>query len=130
MDGHVLPEVRGRIGALRSRLVVHLVSADTYGRLAEIAAELDVQATRLRPGDETAQKAAFVRELGAESVAAIGNGASDVGMLRWAGLGIGALGHEGAAVAAIQVADIVVGSANQALDLLLNPVRLAATLRR
>lgn len=130
VDGQLLPAVPPRIAGLRRLFGVHLVSADTYGRLAEIATRLDVEALRLRPGDETAQKAGFVRELGPDSVVAIGNGMSDVGMLRWAGLGIGVLGQEGAVMAAIQVADVVVGSTNEALDLLLSPIRLVATLRR
>lgn len=130
LDGHLLPAVPGRIAELRRVLAVYLLSADTHGRLDEVAAALEIEARRLRPGGEAEQKAEFVRNLGPDSIAAIGNGANDVGMLREAGLGIAVLGHEGAAVVALQAADVLVGSVHEALDLLLRPARLVATLRR
>jgi soluble P-type ATPase len=68
------------------------VAADTHGRLAEVAAALEVEARRLPPGGEAEQKAEFVRHLGSASVAAIGNGANAVSMLREAGLGVAVLG--------------------------------------
>ena len=64
------------------------------------------------------------------SVVAIGNGANDVSMLRAAALGIVVVGPEGLATEAIAAATIVTLSIADALDLLLNPKRLVATLRR
>jgi len=51
-------------------------------------------------------------------------------MLRLARLGIAAIQREGAALEAVQAADIVVHDVRDALDLLLEPRRLIATLRR
>jgi len=62
-------------------------------------------------------------------VVAIGNGVNDARMLRAAALGIAALGREGLATAALQAADVVVASIEDALDLVLQPERMAATLR-
>jgi soluble P-type ATPase len=70
-----------------------------------------------------------VRALGPSGVTAIGNGANDVGMLREAELGIAVLGHEGLAREAAEAADVLVASVHGALDLLLRPKRLLATLR-
>jgi soluble P-type ATPase len=70
-----------------------------------------------------------VDELGAEHVVAIGNGANDAAMLQQAVLGIAVLGGEGLATACLTAADIVVPSIESALDLLLYPRRLVATLR-
>jgi len=81
------------------------------------------------PGDEAEQKRSLVERLGAERVVAIGNGANDAGMLQAAALGIAVLGPEGLAGEAWQAADVVAGI-HQALDLLLHPRRLVATLRR
>ena len=50
-------------------------------------------------------------------------------MLREAALGIAVVGGEGAAAAALREADVVVTDVLAALDLLLNPRRLMATLR-
>jgi len=60
----------------------------------------------------------------------VGNGANDVAMLQAAALGIAVLGPEGMAAAAIPAADVLVGSIHDALDLLSEPRRLIATLRR
>lgn len=131
LDGGLLPGVPKRIGELRSRLGIELLSADTHGTLERVGAALDVRWTRLRAGEPDApQKAEFVRELGAERVAAVGNGANDVEMLRTAGLGVALLGHEGLSSAALVAGDVVAGSVEEALDLLLHPTRLVATLRR
>src|SRR5205823_98586 len=130
-DGALLPGVADRIARLRSDLTVHLVSADTHGRLDEIGQQLGLTAIHLRPGEpEPEQKAAYIRQLGTASVVAIGNGANDVDMLREAVLGIVVLGPEGTAVEAFLVADVLSASISDALDLLTNPKRLIATLRR
>jgi P-type E1-E2 ATPase len=130
LDGELLPGVAERVAALRGALGIRIASADTFGGLDAIAEALGVQAARLRAGEpEAEQKAAIVRGLGAEQVVAIGNGANDVAMLGEAALGIAVLGREGLAVAALQAADVVVPSIDDALDLLLHPRRLRASLR-
>jgi P-type E1-E2 ATPase len=91
---------------------------------------LGMRATRLEPGDEVAQKTAFVQNLGAETVIAIGQGANDAGMLQAAAIGIAVLGDEGLAVTTLLSADLVVASIYDALALLDYPTRLIATLRK
>ena len=115
---------------LRAEVEIHLLSADTYGTLADVAAQLHVPARRLGPGDQAAQKAAAVEALGAAQVAAIGNGANDAAMLRQAALGIAVLGPEGLATACLTAADVLVPDITAALDLLWQPRRLVATLPR
>ncbi len=130
VGGEVGPGVVERVLSLRSILTVHMLTADTRGRQAAIDARLGFRATRIAPGDEAAQKAAFVRELGAAEVCAVGNGANDAAMLREAALAIAVLGDEGLAVETLLAADVVVPHVAAALDLLLHPVQLVATLRR
>jgi P-type E1-E2 ATPase len=130
-DGTLLSGVVERLAALRSLLTVHLITADTHGRQAEIDAALGLIAIRTRRGEpEAEQKAAFVETLGAEQVVAIGNGANDAQMFRAARLAIAIPGPEGLAAAALREADVVVPDIGAALDLLLQPKRLVATLRR
>jgi P-type E1-E2 ATPase len=130
-DGKLLPGVTERLDRIRDVLAIHLLSADTHGRLDEIARELAIPGIRLLPSEpEPEQKAAFVRRLNRARVVAIGNGANDVAMLAEAAIGIVVLGPEGLAVDALQAADVLVGSIADALDLLLYPQRLIATLRR
>jgi P-type E1-E2 ATPase len=130
MDGQLLEGVARRVTELCSSVEVHLLTADTRGRQEFIDAELGMKATRIAPQDEAAQKASYVRGLGGEGVCAIGNGANDAGMLSEAELGIAVMGMEGLALETLSVANVVVPHVNAALDLLLNPMRLVATLRR
>ena len=74
-----------RLAALSLNLQIHLLTADTRGQGAAMAAALhssfsilhsSLSLHRLTPGDEAAQKRAFVESLGAERVAAVGNGAN------------------------------------------------------
>ena len=129
LDGQLLSGVGARLGQLSGSFDVWLVSADTQGTLTELATALQAKAQRLQSGDEAAQKAALVDELGTERVVAIGNGANDAAMLQRAALGIAVLGGEGLATACLAAADVVVPSIESALDLLLYPRRLVATLR-
>ncbi|MBN1965942.1 MAG: HAD hydrolase family protein [Anaerolineae bacterium] len=128
LDGELLPGVKERIDALREQLDVHLLTADTHGKQAAIDAQLGLTATIISRG--APEKGAYVLGLGAESVVAIGNGTNDVPMMQAAGLSIAILGPEGVAGVTLQAADVIVASATDALDLLLHPRRLVATLRR
>lgn len=129
-DGRLLDKLARPLTALRDRLALHLLTADTYGRQAAIDQMLGTQAVRLQPGDEAGQKAAYVRALGAEKVVAIGQGANDAGMLKTAAIGIAVLSEEGLAVEALVNADVVMADIFAALNLLEFPTRLVATLRR
>jgi soluble P-type ATPase len=130
VDGRLVEGVAERLVELRDLIQIHLLTADTRGRQAAIDAQLGMKAVRILPEDEAAQKAAFVADLGGDDVCAVGNGAIDAGMLREARLAIAVLGQEGLAVEALNAADVVVPHINAALDLLLAPLRLVATLRR
>jgi P-type E1-E2 ATPase len=130
VDGKLLDGVAERLANLRDRLAIHLVTADTHGRQREIDQQLNLSAVRLQPGGEAEQKAAYVTKLGAERVIAIGQGANDAIMLQTAALGICILSPEGTAVAALQAAKLVTANIFSALDLIENPVRIVATLRR
>jgi P-type E1-E2 ATPase len=130
-DGHVRPGVKERLNRLSRQLRIVMVTADTHGRQESIERDLGLETERLTAGQpEAPQKAALVRKLGAEQVVALGNGANDVEMLREAAVGIAILESEGTYAQVIVAADVVSRSVVEALDLLLSPRRLVATLRR
>jgi P-type E1-E2 ATPase len=129
-DGEVLPGVSEALAALSGVLHPVAITADTRGTALDIAALLGIEVRIVEHGAEAAQKLAFVRELGAASVAAIGNGANDAVMLREVAVGICVIAGEGAAVEAVQMADVVVTDIMSAIGLFAQPARLSATLRR
>lgn len=135
-DGVLLDGVAGRIAQLSLVLNVHVLTADTHGTLGQIAEQLHSACLsasvsspcceRIGAGEE---KAHYVTDLDAERVATIGNGANDRAMFRVARLRIGVMGSEGANTSALLDTDVLTTSPLHALDLLLYPERLAATLR-
>jgi P-type E1-E2 ATPase len=130
LDGQLLDGMVRALNNLRDRLNLHLLTADTHGRQAVIDQQLNLRAQRIQPGEESQQKAAFIRQLGAEQVVAIGQGANDAEMLRSAGLGICVLSAEGSAVETLLAADLVVANIFDALELLEKPLRIVASLRK
>jgi P-type E1-E2 ATPase len=130
LDGQLLDGVGRALTDLRDRMQLHLLTADTHGRQDLIDRQLNIQAVRIRPGEESQQKAEYVRHLGAERVAAIGQGANDAAMLQCARIGICVLSKEGTAIEALLAADLVVPDVYSALELIENPLRLVATLRK
>jgi P-type E1-E2 ATPase len=125
--GQLIDGVAERLAALRGVLVLHLLSADTFGALAEVAERLGVEATVVRDGQA---KLSALLELGPARCAAIGNGANDAPMLEAAAVGVAVVGPEGASAAVLRAADVVCASILDALDLLLEERVLVATMRR
>lgn len=128
-DGQLLHGSAARITTLADRLVVHVVTADTFGSAAQQLAGLPVQLHILPATEQDVAKRQYVRTLGAAHCAAIGNGRNDALMLVEASLGIAVIQAEGVSRAAVDSADILCTSLLDALDLLLIPKRLIATLR-
>ena len=130
LDGELIDGVARALLPLRDRLELHLLTADTHGRQAEIDRRLGLVAVRIPPGDEGGAKAAYVRELGSDKVIAVGNGANDAAMLEEAAIGIAVMSPEGLATEAAQAADLIAPGIVEALAWLEHPLRLVATLRR
>lgn len=130
VDGQLAEGLPRSIRALRDRLQIHLLTADTHGKQALIDQQLGLQAVRIQPGNEAGQKAEYVHRLGAEQVVAIGQGANDAAMLQAAALGICILSREGSATQSVLSADILVPDIHAALELLEKPLRIVATLRK
>ena len=130
IDGQLIAGVAKQLSALGDRLTVHLLTADTHGRQALIDQQLNLTAVRIGPGNESEQKAEYVRQLGADSVIAIGQGANDALLLKTAALGICVMSPEGIAVETLSAADLLLPNITAALELLDKPLRIIATLRK
>jgi len=130
VDGQVIDGLAKRIGLLKDRFTIHLLTADTHGRQALIDQQLNLNAVRIQAGGEAEQKAEYVRNLGAEMVVAIGQGANDSAMLKEAALGICVMSPEGVATETLYSADLVMPNITTALELLDKPLRIVASLRK
>ena len=131
VDGTLLPEAASRLRRLAENLEIHILTADTFGHVRDEMADLPVTVTVI-PGDgaQDHAKRTYVRSLGTENTCAVGNGRNDALMVAEAALGFALVQAEGAWSGTLSAADVVATEIGSALDLLLNPKRLTATLRR
>ena len=130
IDGRLIEGVPKRIAALRDRLTIHLLTADTHGCQSIIDQQLGLTAVKVTVGDEASQKAEYVRKLDSEKVVAIGQGANDAEMLKESRLGICVLSQEGVAKESLLAAHLIVPDIIAAFELLEKPLRIVASMRR
>ena len=124
IDG--LPEI---LEKLYNELDVHVLTADTFGKVQSEISELKVVVSILPADNQDKGKLDYITHLGSEFTVCIGNGRNDRLMLKNAGLGIVLIQEEGANIETLLSADVVCKDIVSALNLLLNPKRLTATLR-
>ncbi|MFZ4855595.1 MAG: HAD family hydrolase [Desulfuromonadaceae bacterium] len=128
-DGRLIPGVAELFTTLAASVSIHVITADTFGIAQSELAGLPVELHIIGSASQDQAKLDFVNGLGAEQVVAIGNGRNDRLMLKGAALGIALIQREGASAGTVASADIISAGITDALELLLNPKRLIATLR-
>lgn len=129
VDGLLLPGVKDALNNLAAQLAIHVVTADTFGKAADGLYGVDCRLTVLEAGRQDQAKVNFVNRLGTDRTASIGNGRNDALMLAASALGIAVILGEGASMVSLNAADIVCTDIVSALELLVHPLRLTATLR-
>ena len=128
-DGRLITGVRGRLEALSKSVKIHILTADTFGSVRKAMAGIPCEVVVVGKENQTQAKADYVRQLEAQKTVSVGNGRNDALMAKEAVLGIAVIQEEGGAIETLLAADIATRSILDALDLLLHPLRLTATLR-
>ncbi len=128
-DGALIAGVTDRIARLTRDLRIHVLTGDTFGKARAALAAVPCALTVLEPHAQAEAKRIYVETLGGARTVCIGNGRNDRLMLEAAALGIAVLQHEGAAGETLLAADVVARDIGEALDFLIYPLRLVATLR-
>ena len=128
-DGELIDHVRELVEILSTSFTIHVVTADTFGKAQTSLAGLPATLSVLDQDRQEEQKLEYIENLGPDACVCIGNGRNDALMLQRAKIGIVLLQAEGAAVSAINCADIVCPDICSALELFIRPKRLTATLR-
>ena len=129
VDGKLVDGVAERLNRLADDLAIHVLTADTHGSAHDALQGINCKLQILDLKYQDFQKEKYVVDLGAQHVVAVGNGNNDRMMLKTSRVGIAVCLAEGLAVDAARAADIVAPSITDALDLLIYPKRLIATLR-
>ena len=126
LDGVLIPEARDRLQDLAIHLCLHALTAGTHGNIAALEQVLGIPLRLVASAEE---KTRYVQQLHPAGVIAFGNGVNDIGMLRLATIGVAVLGSEGVAAQVLHHADVLAYGPVDAIDLVLKPKRLVATLR-
>ena len=130
--GAIEADVKRKLLELASLVDLHIVTADSFGTAERELAGIAIP-HKLRSARHDLEKAEYVSQFDLQHVAAFGNGNNDRLMLQavkeGGGLAIAVDNGEGCALDAMRNADLFVVGAANALDLLLDPLRLKATLR-
>ena len=129
IGGELVVGVSERLAKLCKHMSIHVITADTNGNAALLLRDMPLSLYQVGKNNQGEEKLHFIQTLGEKNCVCMGNGHNDRLMLRYAGLSIGIIGAEGMAATALAVADIVLPDINNALDLLIFPNRLIATLR-
>ncbi len=129
ISGILIEGIKPILEMLSSKLIIHILTADTFETAKKELSGINCKLEVLSPGLQDMQKELYIFNLGEENVISIGNGMNDYLMLKAAALGIAVIQKEGTAIKALLNADIVCNSILDALELLLYPERIVATLR-
>jgi len=130
VDGNIIEGVKEKLAILSQELDIFLVTADTNKNAEGLIKDLPVTLYKIKEGEENNQKLQVVLKQGKDNTVSIGNGCNDISMLKESAIGICVVGGEGASAEAMMASDLAVSTINDALDLLLKPHRLKATLRK
>ena len=131
--GRLTDAVRSRLTRLADLVEIHVLTSDTFGTARAELAGLPVTVQLLTGAGHDEQKAAYAMTLDPRHLAAFGNGQNDRLLLKTVkeagGLAVAVDNGEGCAVETLLNASIFIRGSENALDLLLEPNRVKATLR-
>ncbi|EOS71260.1 HAD ATPase, P-type, family IC [Lachnospiraceae bacterium MD308] len=129
LDGEIRDSVRERLITLSKELEIYVLTADTHGTAKKMCEGLPLKIQTFPTDGALDEKLAVVEGLGEDRCIAIGNGRNDKLMCRASALAIAVMEQEGMCGRLLGEADVCTRNIEDALDLLLRPKRLIATLR-
>lgn len=128
VDGALCEEIKERLQELKNAVEIHVLTADTYGSVHQQCSPLGIDVKTFPREGASVCKKEIVESLEGGSVC-VGNGYNDIAMFDVAELSVAVMGEEGMCAELLSHTDVFVRSIKDALDLLLKPNRLKATLR-
>ena len=129
LDGEIRDSVREQLITLSKELEIYVLTADTHGTAKKMCDGLPLKIQTFPTDGALDEKLAVVEGLGEDRCIAIGNGRNDKLMCRASALAIAVMEQEGMCGRLLGEADVCTRNIEDALDLLLRPKRLIATLR-
>ncbi|MDW7671547.1 MAG: ATPase P [Bacillota bacterium] len=128
-DGRMCQGVREVLTLLTEYMQVVVLTADTYGTVAQELEGTGVKLHRFPSERAGLSKRNFVADNNPQTTLTVGNGLNDLPMTEISCLSIAVIGSEGCHGKLLAAADIVVKDVMDVFALLKNPDRIKATLR-
>ncbi len=129
-DGFLETKTQEKLFEICEKYKVFVITADTFDTVRKELKDFKLEVFILSSTKHTDEKAKFIETLGKEKTIALGNGNNDEKMLENSIISISVIGEEGCSKKALIACDIVCKDIISAMDLLLHPKRLIATLRK
>ena len=129
-DGKVPPRVYRQILGLSQDFNVFIITADTFDTVEEIFSGTDVNIEIVSKANGTLDKKSLIELLNPKETIALGNGSNDVLMLKESAISIAVLGQEGLSIKALENSDLVIKDINDFFEMMKEPKKIVATLRK
>ncbi len=127
--GKLISSLKNIIEKLSNEVNLYVITADTFGTVAEEIKDLPIEIIKIKKENERQQKLEILVKLGPENTISYGNGNNDKSMIKESAVGVCIMGDEGCSRETLEVSDLVINSIEKGLLLLLDKNKLKATLR-
>ncbi len=130
-NGEIAKTTEELLKELAQNTKIYIITADTHNTAEKLKEEIGelCEIIVLTSDEHDLEKARFVHSLGFRETVTLGNGANDLKMVQEGVLSFGVIGGEGAYGPLLTKVDIVVNNIDHAIKMLLNPMKIVATIR-
>jgi soluble P-type ATPase len=129
-DGIIIEGIMDKIVKLSNEFNVYIVTADTFKTVENAFENTTVNVHIIGNSNESQDKKEFIKKLDVNKTIALGNGRNDELMLKEAIISIAVLNDEGISVKTLNNADFLIKDINHFFDMINEPKKLIAILRK
>jgi len=131
-NGEIAETTEALLKELAKLVKIYIITADTHNTAQELKEKIGefTEIIVLESDEHDLEKARFVHSLGFRETVTLGNGGNDLKMVQEGILSFGIMAGEGIYAPLLSKVDIVVHSIDHAIDMLINPMKIVATIRK
>lgn len=130
VDGRLMESIKEKLIEISKYVKPYIITADTFGTVRKNFEDIDVEIKIISKENGSIDKLNLIKQLGANSTIAVGNGNNDELMLRESVIGVSILGSEGLSTKALLASDIIINDIKDIFDMIINKKKMIATLRK
>lgn len=131
-NGEIAGTTEELLKELAKHARIYIITADTHNTAESLKKKIGefTEIIVLQSDEHDLEKARFVHTLGFRETVTLGNGGNDLKMVQEGILSFGIMAGEGIYAPLLSKVDIVVHNIDHAIDMLINPMKIVATLRK